>query len=313
MKLQKEFKKFEENISVPSSKEDKLRTGRNSIRTKIKKEFKDKERLKPKFHMQGSFAMRTMIKEDESKYDIDDGVYIQGYEDKEQGEWPIPSTVHKWIYNAVENQTSIAPISKNTCIRVDYKDDYHIDLPIYILKEDKAYLAYKSKGWTFSDPKKFTNWFRDKNSDTDNQLRRLVKYLKQWRNHKNIDLKGIEITILVGDNFSKVKNNDLKSLAGTVTNIKLNLENNFVCYRPVEPTNEDLFKDISDTRKNSIVNGFDSLYNKLDDAIKKDSEQDASEIMVDIFGDKFPLAEDKQENKVSEAPFIVKRDNDEFA
>ena len=141
MKLQKEFKKFEENISVPSSKEDKLRTGRNSIRTKIKKEFKDKERLKPKFHMQGSFAMRTMIKEDESKYDIDDGVYIQGYEDKEQGEWPVPSTVHKWIYNAVENQTSIAPISKNTCIRVDYKDDYHIDLPIYILKEDKAYFG----------------------------------------------------------------------------------------------------------------------------------------------------------------------------
>lgn len=313
MNLQKEFKKFEENISVPKSKEDKLKSGRDSIRRKIKSEFKDRDRSEPKFHMQGSFAMRTMIKEVESKYDIDDGVYIQGHEDNNQEEWPEPSTVHKWIYDAVENQTSIKPISKNTCIRVDYKEDYHIDLPIYILTEDKAYLAHKSKGWTYSDPKKFTEWFRDKNKDTDNQLRRVIKYLKQWRNHKNIDLKGIEITILAGDNFAEVEDNDLKSLAGTVADINMKLNNNFVCYRPVEPTYEDLFKDISNTRKNSILNGFNSLYTKLDDAINKDSEKEVSEIMIDIFGNKFPLAQDKEENKVTEAPFIVKRDNDEFA
>lgn len=313
MNLQKEFNEFEKNITVPSSKEDKLRTGRDSIRSKIKKEFVDKGRSQPKFHMQGSFAMRTMIKEDESKYDIDDGVYIQGYEDEDQERWPVVSTVHKCIYDAVENQTSIAPISKNTCIRVDYKDDYHIDLPVYILKDAKAYLAHKSEGWTFSDPKNFTDWFCDKNDDTNNQLIKLVKYLKKWKNYKGIDLKGIEITILTGDNFSEVKGNDLKSLAGTVANININLNNDFVCYRPVEPTDEDLFEDISDTRKNSILNGFDTLCTKLDNAIKESSEKEASEIMIDIFGDEFPLAKDKQKNVKSETPFTVKKDNDEFA
>lgn len=313
MDLQREFKKFEEDISVLSSKENKLRRGRDSIRIKIKNAFKEKDRLEPKFHMQGSFAMRTMIREDESKYDIDDGVYIQGYEAIDHKKWPTPNTVHNWIYNAVENQTSITPISKNTCIRVEYKDDYHIDLPIYILKDDRAYLAHKSDGWIYSDPKKFTAWYQDRNNNTNNQLRRVIKYLKKWKDHKNIDLKGIEITILAGDSFSAVEGNDLKSLAGTITNIKISLENNFACYRPVEPKNEDLFKDISDTRKESILNGINTLYTKLDKTIKKDSEKEASKIMIDVFGHKFPLAENNQVSEKSKEPFTVKRDSDEFA
>lgn len=309
MNLQKEFNEFEDNISVSSSKEDRLRTGRDSIREKIKTEFSNKDRSQPKFHMQGSFAMRTMIKE--NKYDIDDGVYIQGYEDKPQEDWVTPATVHRWIYDAVENQTSIKPTSKNTCIRVNYKSDYHIDLPIYILKDDRAYLAHKAKGWTYSDPKKFTEWFRDKNKNTDNQLRRIVKYIKKWRNYKDIDLKGIEITILAGNNFSNIKGNDLKSLSGTIANIYESLEFDFCCYRPIEPKDEDLFEDISDTRKDSILKGFKNFYTQLNKAINKESKKEASLILRKLFGDVFPLAEDEKE-KTSVA-FTVKRDNDEFA
>lgn len=38
-------------------------------------------------------------------------------------------------------------------------------------------------------------------NDNDEQLRRLVKYLKAWKDYKSVPLKGIEITILVSNNY----------------------------------------------------------------------------------------------------------------
>lgn len=315
MKLQKEFEEFEENISVSSSKKDTLRKGRNSIREKVRKELKDKEKKSPKFSMQGSFAMNTMIREENSKYDIDDGVYISDYEDEEKESWPVPSTVHNWIVNAVENQTSKKPIDKNTCVRVDYEADYHIDIPIYIVKDDIAYLAHKSKGWIVSDPKSFKEWYKEKNKDTNNQLRRTIKYLKKWKEYKKIDFKGIEITILASNNYSNIDGNDLKSILATVSNIIIELDSEFVCYRPVEPTDEDLFEDISDYRKNNILDGLKNLETKLEKALNEDSYKEASKILQKVFGDEFPEAEDIEISSfVKESkPFTVKSGNDEYA
>ena len=45
--------------------------------------------------------------------------------------------------DAVEDRTKLSPIDKDTCIRVCYSAGYHIDLPIYIVKDDVAYLATK--------------------------------------------------------------------------------------------------------------------------------------------------------------------------
>ena len=77
---------------------------------------------------------------------MDDGVYLQGYDDVDQDDWPTPSTVHKWVKDAVEDRTKLSPIDKDTCIRVCYSAGYHIDLPIYIVKDDVAYLATKKEG-----------------------------------------------------------------------------------------------------------------------------------------------------------------------
>lgn len=298
LNLNELFLDFNDEISLTKTYKEKISKGRNALRTKIGDNFKEKNRNKPQHCTQGSYSMRTAIMPlGDDEFDLDNGVYLKGYSANQEN-WPTTSTVHTWVKNAVDGHTSNSPIDKNTCIRVVYEDKYHIDLPIYIMGENSdgdsiAYLAHKSKGWIESDPKAFTSWFQGFVNDNGQQIRRMVKYLKAWKDYKNIDIKGMAITILVCNNNSVTKDRDDISLLDTVTNIIDTLEDSFHCYKPVTPTDEDLFENISETSKNNLIKGFDSLRKKLDVAInEKNNEKEATEILQKVFGDRFPTGED---------------------
>lgn len=310
--LNKLFLSFNTEITLNSEKKENLRTGRNALRKKIKDKFKEKDRNQPKFHGQGSYMMKTTVNPIDGEYDLDDGVYLQGYSDKEIDEWPKVSTVHDWIKGAVDGHTTTPPVDKNTCVRVIYVNDYHIDLPTYIVKDDMAYLSHKRDGWVVSDPKAFTDWFIDKVTTEGEQIRGLVKYLKAWKEYKNIDLKGIAITILVGENYYKDDNRDDLSLLGTLTNIIDKLEDKFECVKPVAP-NEDIFSDYSETSQKDVIEGLTDLRDCIQDAVDEDDEKEASKIMIDCFGDRFPEGESstvEEEAKFvrAEAPAVIKND-----
>ena len=310
--LNKLFVEFNDKITLSSSKKENLRTGRDALRKKIKDKFSEKGRNKPKFCGQGSYMMKTTTNPIDGEYDLDDGVYVQGYSDKEIDEWPSTSTIHSWIKDAVDGHTSTPPVDKNTCVRVIYVNDYHIDLPAYIVKDDIAYLAHKKDGWVVSDPKAFTDWFIGKVTDKGEQLRSLVKYLKAWKEYKDIDLKGIAVTILVGENYYSYDNRDDLSLLGTLTNIIETLEEDFKCVKPVAP-NEDIFDGYSETKKNSILSGLKNLRDSLQKAIDKEDEKEASDIMRKYFGDRFPQGkssskENKSQYVRAESPAIIKND-----
>lgn len=310
--LQKLFEKFNEKITLTKSKSDSLKTSRDALRSDVKNWFSDKNKKQPKFCWQGSFAMKTVVNPlDGKEYDLDDGVYIQDYENMEMDEWISPSTVHKWVKDAVYERNQQDVIDKDTCVRVPYAAGYHIDLPIYICKDDVAYLAHKNKGWSESDPKAFKDWFVGKvNSEAyGEQLRSIVKYLKAWRDYKGIPLKGIEITILATNSFDKYDERDDKSLRNTVTDIIDVLEKDFKCVKPVIPE-EDLFDDASETKKNSILSGLKTLKTNLDKAIDESDEKKASEYVRKSFGDRFPLGEESLNSQfaTSKKPGVLKHD-----
>ncbi|MGL5642842.1 MAG: cyclic GMP-AMP synthase DncV-like nucleotidyltransferase [Paraclostridium sp.] len=318
--LNKKFLKFNDKITLTKAKSDNLRTGRNALRDKVGDAFTEAGRNKPKFCGQGSFMMKTTTNPlNDGEYDIDDGVYLQGYDDVDEKDWPHPDTVHNWIKKAVENHTNKKTIDKNTCVRVDYSADYHIDLPAYIVKDDVAYLAHRTKGWVQSDPKSFTGWFVSKIQENDannngEQLRRIVKYLKAWKDFKGIDFKGIAITILVGEHFYESKGSDEVALLVTVTNIVEELEDDFKCVKPVIP-GEDIFDGYRETRKKSIIDGLNSLKKNLQEAVDEKNEKTACEILKKEFGDRFPKGEDTTEEENSnetysraKAPAVIKND-----
>lgn len=308
------FMSFNDSITLSDAKTNSLRTSRNSLRKEIKEWFGDNGKQKPKFCWQGSFAMKTTVNPvGGSEYDIDDGVYLSGYSEMDSTEWPATTTVHNWVKNAVDGQTKADPINKDTCIRVVYASGYHIDLPIYIEQNDSIYLAHKSKGWVISDPKAFRDWFIQKVKDNDEQLRRLVKYLKAWKDYKSVSLKGIEITILASNNFCLYEGHDEKSLRDTVQSIIDSLENSFICDKPVAPY-ENLFEGFSKTKKDNILNSLKALKQALDNAINEEDPLTASNYMINEFGSRFPKGEalDQAEAKTAyartNAPGVLKHD-----
>ena len=304
---------FTNKIKLTERRKKDLKGSRKSIKKKIRMWFSENkpDELQPKFHGQGSFDMNTIINpipeydNDNNKlvkYDLDYGVYF--IEKKNEDNRKAIQTWHNWVYESVENHTDSLPQKKNTCVRVVFSDGHHIDLPIYYKENDVIELAHKGKGWIESDPKKFYEWFNNKAKE-DQQLRRIVRYLKAWKNFRensNSSLKlpsGFALTILATNSFSPDDNDDT-AFRETVRKIKQKLENRFECLRPTTPKGENVFKDFSSTKKQNFLSNLKSLIEDCDKAKNESNFKKASEhLRKNQFGDRFPLGKDETEGDKS--------------
>lgn len=306
------YNKFNKTIKLKQSDKDGLIRSRNSIRDKIKKYFREEkpDELQPTFNAQGSFEMNTTVNpipeyDDNDKkllkYDLDYGVYFVEKEN-EDNEKTI-DTWHNWVYNAVDDHTITPTKDKATCVRVVFADGHHIDLPIYYQEDDEITLAHKSKGWLESNPVEFSDWFNEIVKEKQ-QLRRIVRYLKAWRNFReitNTNLKlpsGFVFTILAVDNYVEDDNDDT-AFRKTVIKIKEKLDQQFKCYRPTTPKDEDLLEEYSETRKSNFLTALDSLITACKNADEENNFKKASEHIRKQFGDRFPEGEDKDEDSKS--------------
>ena len=299
------FIKFDSNITLSASRKADLMRGRDALRNKIASNFLELKMQRPKFCGQGSYSMKTTIKSlPDSEYDLDDGVYLQGYSGQSMSQWPSTNQVHSWVKDAVSDHTASESVDKCTCVRVIYAGDYHIDLPIYIMNNDIAYLAHKNQGWTESDPKAFTNWFLSEIKKSSEQVRRMVKYLKAWKDYKEIDLNGISITVLVARNAYIYNARDELAFLGTVTNIIDNLKMSFSCYKPVNPY-ENLLANYDSNAAQKVIDSLVSLKNNIEEAINESNEKAASDLLKNSFGNRIPTGSvDKPVSEASEYGYI---------
>lgn len=300
------FLDFDNNkIKLTEKRQKELFGSRNSIREKIRTFMKEEKpnEVGPKFDGQGSIPMGTAInpipiiegRNTFIEYDLDDGVYfIVPNSSKER---KTIQTYHTWIVNAIDGHTGTPPIDKSTCVRVVFADGHHIDLPIYYLVEgSNPELAHKAKGWIKSDPRAFSQWFNGF-ADKNPQLRRIVRYLKAWKNYRetnNTSLSlpsGFALTILATNNFKPDERDDIAFL-NTVSAIHQTLENRFVCWRPTIPV-EDVFEDFSDTQESQFMDALSRLIENCKKAGKETNYRTSSEYLRKEFGDRFPLGKDE--------------------
>lgn len=312
--LHKEYIKYNTEIKLNDPRKESLKKSRKELRKKVKNWFAENKpnELQPKFATQGSFEMNTTINpipfiDSEGKkwmkYDLDDGIYF--LEKAGENNRKAIQTWHDWVFESVDNHTFQDTIRKTTCIRVVFADGHHIDMPIYYMKEDVIELAHRSKSWIESDPKAFYEWF---NKLKKPQLERIVRFFKGWKDYRefnNSSLKlpsGFELTILAANNYVEDDNDDV-AFRKTIRaiNTELNKTDGFKCLRPTTPKDEDVFTGYSETRKNNFLNALSSLLSDLDRADKEQNFKKASEIIRNnVFGDRFPLGEDKNEDAKSE-------------
>lgn len=293
--LNASYRKFNDKVRLSKSKKENLITSRDANRERIKKYFQEtlKEKI-PLFFQQGSFSFKTTVTPIIGEYDVDDGVYLQNLDDEFLTNLK-PKDAQNWIAEAVKDVTKAEVIIKPSCVRLVYANDYHLDLPVYGVKDNIAYLAHsKSNSWIENDPKGFNDWFYEKLNNTSEQLRRNIIYLKAWADFNSFKkITGILLTVLVCENQVSVEDRDDKSLIDTLNQIILILALSRTVNMPVAP-HDNLLEKFTDREIDEIILYLNRLKIACQNAYDEVDEVKAADYLIPVFGDRFICAEVKE-------------------
>lgn len=283
----------------------------------------------------GSYSMFTGIENINKDYDIDVALRFNVGKNEYK-----PVELKEKVYESLKNHTEYGAEIKSPCITVMYKKDgelaYHVDLAIfsYENKEDKNSQLYLARGkknsaedkkvWEEADPIGLKNKIVDKfdNKEQREQFRRIIRYLKRWKDIKftdggNCEPPGIGITLLAYEKFIPQKYDvlladytfdDLEALIYLVNQIKemfycagVDSEGSFL-YKiqyslPVKPYSN-VFAKMSLVQMTDFKNKISNLSTDLDEAKKESDIIKQCELLSKIFGTDFPVPPKDEESKL---------------
>lgn len=240
----------DQDVTLPKSEQDAMRDRRNSNRTRLRKGLSDAGKPAPiEFVKQGSYAMKTMVRDADNDYDIDDGVYFR----KEglvgdRGAEMTSLQARQMVRDAVDDgKFKRAPEVRSNCVRVFYEKGYHVDLPVYrrvttstVFGDESHYELAASSGWKRSDARDVSDWYEDERARSADgvQLRRinrdLKKYARSRYSWRGGILSGFGITVLTTERF-RVSDREDRALYDTMVAIRDRLNWNLQVAHPVTP------------------------------------------------------------------------------
>ncbi len=234
----KEMKGYHaDEVTLSNDDQTEMRGRRDSGRKRLSNGLtKTSHPVPEEFSSQGSYAMRTMVRDDGRDYDIDDGAYF-GKEDLKDanGDYLGARDARTRIRGALkDDRLAYDAVVKTNCVRQQYPDGYHIDIPVYRTTRSRDYWGNEvvdyelasGDDWVKSDARKVTSWYNDAvgselkagQSDTS-QLRRITKLTKKMARSrvawKKKTTSGICISKLVVDHFMGRPDRDDDALRDT--------------------------------------------------------------------------------------------------
>lgn len=317
--LQTEFLDFNSEIKISSEssalieKRERLKTDfKNKFPTNCQEKNIDISSSDIEFVLQGSFKLGTTIKTD-GETDLDLGVIfpldINTFTDCRE--------LKKLGKQSLEIANTRIPEIKEPCVTVKYikkGDDWlHLDFPMYAKYNGSLYLArgktFGSYEWELADPKGLNKYICDKLTNSDGQLRRLVRYLKKWKqeaysSNDTTDKKppSIGLTLLVVDLY---KENSLDLIA--FRDICQSILNSFSLThsRDGKVIQAEITKSLPVSPYTNVFKKFESIdnhgvtfytklskaVNNLNSAISCDNEHDAATYVAKLFGSTFTIPE----------------------
>ncbi|MCD1162216.1 nucleotidyltransferase domain-containing protein [Peribacillus frigoritolerans] len=330
-----QFNKFHDNIKLKEENEI-LKVKRDIIFKKLNEKLPEQTDYEFSVFNQGSYAMYTGIKPLDDDYDIDVGLYFEMSKDDVD-----PIAAKKWILNVLEGHTKDVKIKK-PCVTVTYEAGYHVDVTVYAANnsDGKVYLAkgkpsskVEDKYWDESNPKDLIKTIKEYSSDENDrkQFRRVVRYLKRWKDNKFISVNGkptgIALTSCVyhwldiqkeTDPFDgKTTYKDLDALINIVTNMISKFVNEYVLvdgeykfmprlkvYLPVDPKPE-LFEKMTSKQMKTFKEKLEDLLASLEEAKGKTDPTEAAEILQKQFEDDFPIPTKQSTGKKAMAAAVI--------
>ncbi|MDC9595178.1 nucleotidyltransferase domain-containing protein [Xenorhabdus sp. IM139775] len=318
MSLQNKFKNFHDVIKL-GRKDQEYTTARlkdDSITSDIVERFKGDGYPVIEDFIQGSLATSTGIREKGEDFDIDRAIVIEAGLAPEN-----PITPKLAVLEVLENRGFKNAKIKKPCVTADYKaDDLHIDIPIYRkydngqyeLAVGKRHSDEDNREWARAAPRELIDWVNEYDADEahaskkHDQYRRIVRYLKRWRNFTFSEdvrrkIYSIGIAVMVKESFNSSINDegfpdDLSALRSTINHI-LNYRSYFSMvdvdkYRveatlPVSPS-RDIFHNSSVATGTQFRNKMSALLKTLDKVADEEQESKQCELLRSVFGEDFP-------------------------
>jgi hypothetical protein len=262
-----------EKVTLSQPLRTAMRDRRNANRKRLKDRLKENDfPLPQEFIKQGSYAMLTMVQDDDNDYDIDDGVYFAEEDLKDKDGNPLSAeATRQFVRDALQDDRfQKQPKVLKNCVRIYYNEGYHVDMPIYrIRKSDGEYELASGDQWIVSRAADVEKWFYDTNDskspDTENgrQFRRIVRDTKKFARSRNAwkdqIASGFTITKLVEECYVADEHREDLALRETMRRMHGRLTISLEVWHPTTP-NERL------TAADDPGAGF--LRDKLSDALE---------------------------------------------
>ena len=233
-------------------------------------------------------------------------------------------------------------ITNPNCTRVIIAHDKHVDMPIYSIPDGefrriaearfslaksqvsfgeyfagsdfddiweampaRVRMAHKTKGWLDSDPRPIRDWVLTQVRLKSEQLRRLIRYVKAWRDHQNwpkSDPKSILLMALVDASLDrKIVGRDDLALIQVCSRIPALLRGSVEI--PAIP-GEDLTKRLDeDGLRAELTQRIRDLHELLSACVKgRHTREEACRLLRVSFGLRFPNRPDRIRIEIPEAP-----------
>lgn len=320
--LQKQFEEFHNIIRIDYAMSDTLREKRDIILNRIHSYLTINNLPDFKRISQGSYKMKTgVVPIEDLEYDIDVGLRFpfseSDYTAKE---------VRKWIFEAVKDHTETVE-EKGPCIRVTYTDGYHVDLVMYAcwlddFGEEQFRLAHKTRGWVPANPIKLIEHVNnarevyegtEDNATKTDQFRRCTRDLRRWNDvaipcEDRSKPTGLALVLLAIKHLQPAvtwdgKSNDRLALERMAW-AAANTFGRIIAEKPT-PEFEDMFGRLSDKQMDELKERFRVLHKTLVDADTEKDPRKACQLLVEVFGDDFPVPSEEETAERTRGPAIV--------
>ncbi len=257
--------------------------------------------------LQGSYKFGTQIRplKMDGEFDIDLGVYFV-YPRDARSDVLHYQTLRNTVYQSIgryarthtEDIHGVVEL-KPRCVRIRYKNGFHIDVPIYVRYEsDLSVMLASDDGWVDSNPKEIYRWFRGLFGDSKRFIaRRQIRYLKIWsalnvaEQHRP---SSILITVLVAEAIAdldeRLLGDDDAALCRVVSKISERLGRSSEVLNPVnsgEPLNR-----LGQDKTEDLVIDLLQFQILAEAALAKNHEISAAVEWQRAFKHHFPLPDD---------------------
>ncbi len=147
---------------------------------------------------QGSYAHRTIINPVTSSDEFDADVLLEL--DEIEG-WE-PEDYVQALYTKFRGSSKYRDMVSrhDRCVKVDYANEFHIDVVPYMERHDQHYITNRVKNeFELTNPEGFNKWLNERNTLASGRLVKVIRLMKYLRDYKNtFSVKSVILTILLG-------------------------------------------------------------------------------------------------------------------